>query len=492
VLLRYVLDGIVWDKLIGNLDIDIEYISCDSRQTQKKSLFIAVRGHNYNGHNFVKSAINNGAVAVIVDHIMELDSTITQIQVKDTQKIMARAAGNFYKYPSKELCIVGITGTNGKTTTSYLIKEVLEKNNIKTGLIGTICNYIGNLPIKAKNTTPNSIELQEILRTMINQNIEKCVMEVSSHALEIGRVEQCDFSVGIFTNLTEDHLDFHRTMEDYFKAKLKLFYKTLKVNIVNSDDYYGKIIIEKLKQETNVPIISYGIVTKADIRASDIELTKTGTKFTVSANNKHSKIYLPIPGLFNVYNSLAAIACGLALDLDLDKIKEALTMIRGVKGRFETINTSSGFSIVIDYAHTPDGLEKILMTARQFCTGRLIIIFGCGGDRDKIKRPIMGDIASNLADLCIVTSDNPRNEEPLSIIEDIINGIGNGQRGKCTVVEDRKQALREAILLAEKDDVIVIAGKGHETYQIIKDEIIPFDEIKILTGILKEENIQWN
>lgn len=477
--------GLEVEKYSGDLNIEISKIVYDSRKAVNGCVFVAIEGYKTDGHNYINQAISNGAKAVILQKDIDISENVAKILVKDTRYALAKISSNYYKNPSRKLELIGITGTNGKTTTTYLIKSILEKAGKSVGVIGTIGNVINGKVVKAKNTTPESLDLQEFFNSMVEENIESCVMEVSSHSLELKRVEYCDFNVGIFTNLTPEHLDFHKDLQSYMEAKVKLFYKTRDYNIINADDEYGKKI-KSIIQELKTPILTYGIESEADVTARNIEIYASGVKFDLITPNGSIDIKLNIPGKFSVYNALAAASCGIAYNIKLEDIKKGLEAVQGVDGRFEVVPTNTDFSVIIDYAHTPDGFKKVLSTIDQFAKGRKIIVFGCGGDRDKTKRPKMGEIASHYCDICIITNDNPRTENPTGIINDIIKGIRN-EKCEYVVIENRKEAIRYALEIARKDDVILLAGKGHETYQIIGNEVLPFNEKEIVLELLGEK-----
>lgn len=449
----------------GKADIDIISVECDSRKVKKNSAFVCIKGYETDGHKYAKECAEKGAAVIIASE--DVDVCCPVVKVIDTRKALAHLCANFYGNPSREFKLVGVTGTNGKTTTTYLIKTVLEEAGKKVGLIGTNSIMIGKDVYPAARTTPDSFELQGIFRKMADENVDVTVMEVSSHALYLDRVYDCDFDVGVFTNLTQDHLDFHKTMENYMKAKGILF-TLCKTGIINADDaaskYYKKIAL--------CPLKTFGIDKNADYKAENVHLTERFVEFTLG----EEKYRLNIPGKFSVYNALSAIGALKALGIDDKTIIHGLNDAKGVRGRAQVVHISDDFTVIVDYAHTPDGIENILKTARGFAKGRVVILFGCGGDRDNKKRPIMGKIASSLADFCIVTSDNPRTEEPMSIINQILEGV----TGDHIVIENRREAIKYAVENAKKDDVIILAGKGHEDYQIIGKEKIHFDEVEIL------------
>lgn len=467
-------------ELSGNRNVDINGISYDSRKVKNKYMFIAIRGFKTDGVLYIDDAIKNGATVIVVDRAVKEFPGVTVVMVDDCRAAMAKIASNFYGNPTSKLTLIGVTGTNGKTSVTYMIKSILESQNNKVGLIGTIQNLIGNEVIPADHTTPESLDLQELFSVMVNKGVKYVVMEVSSHSLALNRVDECDFDIAVFTNLSQDHLDFHRTMEDYANTKSKLFKLAKKACIINTDDKYSSLMIENSKAK----VLTYGVKDFAYIMAKDIKNSLRGVRFKVQIEDKKEEIFLKIPGLFSVYNALASIAVANFLGISLPIVKQALGNVT-VKGRFEVLDLDVDFYVIIDYAHTPDGIENIMIALDEYKTGRKILLFGCGGERDKLKRPIMGKIAGQYADFCIITSDNPRSEEPMAIIADIEEGI-RSTNCPYTVIENRKEAIRYALSIAEKDDVIVLAGKGHEPYQILKDGTIPFDEREIVKEILNE------
>lgn len=475
------LNGIKYEIVKGE-DVEVKSLAYSSKECSEGSLFFCIQGFKTDGHVFANDAIKNGAKVLIVSKNVSIDKDVTIIKVDDTREAMALIASNFYGNPSKYFNVIGITGTNGKTTSTFMIKSILDEYKRKTALIGTIYNIIGENQEEAKRTTPESMDLQKMFYEMKKQSITDCIMEVSSHSLELKRVFGVDFKVGIFTNLTQDHLDFHKDMESYFKAKMKLFEKS-EYCVINIDDAYGKRATEMFKDKN---IITYGIDNEADITATEIKIDSNGTEFKLKYKNQEKNIKLHLPGKFNVYNALGCIGAAIALGVSMDTAISGLENLLAVPGRSEKIVSKKGFTVVIDYAHTPDGIENILKSAREYTSGRLITLFGCGGDRDKGKRPLMGKAAGQLSDFCVVTSDNPRSEEPMAIINDILPGI-NATGCKYVIIEDRREAIKFAIDSAMPGDVIVIAGKGHEKYQILKDKTINFDEKAIVQEYLKEE-----
>ncbi|KOA20981.1 UDP-N-acetylmuramoyl-L-alanyl-D-glutamate--L-lysine ligase [Clostridium homopropionicum DSM 5847] len=478
--LSVLLKKINYQLIKGDLELEVNSIQYDSRKVREGDLFVCIEGFNSDGHKYAYKAVENGAKVVICTKELDKSLMATIIKVDDSRKALASIASEFYGNPADTLKLIGITGTNGKTTSSYMIRSILESVGYKTGLIGTIANYIGNEKLKAERTTPESLELHELFSQMVKQNVNYAIMEVSSHSLSLNRVYGIEFSESIFTNLTQDHLDFHKTFENYFQAKLILF-KNSKNSIINIDDIYGQRITNELN---NKNILSYSTEASGDLMAKNIINHSRGAEFDLFYKGESVHIKLSIPGKYNVYNALGSAGVCINEGISLDKIKEGLENVV-VPGRCEIVSRAYDvdFDIIIDYAHTPDGLENILNTAREFTRKKLICVFGCGGDRDKTKRPLMGEIASRLSDFSIVTSDNPRTEEPLKIIDDILAGIHNSN---YSVIENRKDAIKEAIKIAKPGDVIVIAGKGHEDYQILKNEVIHFDEREVVAEIMKE------
>ncbi len=479
--LKAILSEIDYEVIQGETNVEINKINYDSRKVESLDIFVCIKGYATDGHKYIDKAIENGAKVVVIQDSMEIkNKNITIIKCKDTRKALALMGANYYDNPSRKMKIIGVTGTNGKTTTAFMIKEILEADNKKVGLIGTIANFIGNEKIHTERTTPESLELQELFFEMVNKGVEYCVMEVSSHSLELDRVYGVKFEIGIFTNLTRDHLDFHKTFENYYKAKFKLFERA-RIKVVNLDDNYGRQVISDLNNLHAENIYSFSVKNNSDFRAFDEEMGSREIKFKLKFKNAEQFI-LNIPGEYNIYNALGAIASCHKLGIPKEAIKKGIENAV-VLGRCERVAREYNlpYEIIIDYAHTPDGLENILKTAKAFTRGRLISVFGCGGDRDKVKRPQMGKISIDIADISIITSDNPRSEDPMSIIKDIEAGL---DKDNYIVIENRKEAIKKAISVAAKGDVIVIAGKGHETYQILKNETIHFDEREVVKEIL--------
>ncbi len=457
-------------------DIEITGLSYNSATTQKGDMFICIKGETSDGHNFVDSALKKGAAAIFCEH--EVDSDTVQVIVSDTKRTMAYIASAFYNNPSKELNLIGITGTNGKTTVTHLIQRILEHNNETCALIGTLGYKMSSADSykEAKHTTPQPPELQKDLRLMADGAIKNVVMEVSSHSLEQNRVGGCDFNGAVFTNLTQDHLDYHITMRNYFKAKAILFENLKKGSfaVINADDEYAKDFLSVIPD--GVKVVTYAVKSNADVKAENIDFSVDGAKLTVKFNNMKVNLNLHLNGMFSVYNALAAFSAAYAMNIDYKIITEALENTKSVAGRFEIVSKRP--LVIVDYAHTPDGLENVLRAARELTPkeSNLICLFGCGGDRDTTKRPKMGKIADELADKVVVTSDNPRSEDPQLIISDIMTGIKTVDTHRIFVEPDRRSAIKFLKNISNDSDVIVIAGKGHEDYQILKNETIHFDD----------------
>ncbi|MDF2634985.1 MAG: UDP-N-acetylmuramoyl-L-alanyl-D-glutamate--2,6-diaminopimelate ligase [Pelosinus sp.] len=477
----------------GNSEVVIEDLAHDSRKVIHGTLFVCLSGVKTDGHDYIIQAYRQGAVAVLVEKDVDnIPPGLTVLKVADTRAAMMIIAPYFFEYPSCKLRMIGITGTNGKTTSSYLVRSILKKAGFKVGIIGTIQNSIGDEVLPTQNTTPDVIDLQRLLAQMVDSSMDYVVMEVSSHALALNRVAGCEFDVGIFTNMTRDHLDFHVTFENYLEAKTKLFellsskeqQKKGKTAIINADDKAATFILER----TTCKKITYGIDHSADLQARNTNIQATGAQFDIAGPFGTMSLQLKITGLFNVYNVLSAVSAALAEGIDAHTIKSALEEFESVSGRFELVDIGQPFSVIVDYAHTPDGLENILKTAQQIAKKRIIVVFGCGGDRDKTKRPIMGQLAVQYGNIVIATSDNPRTEDPDSILNEIEIGIkGALTQGKIyEKIIDRRQAIERALNLAEANDIVIIAGKGHENYQILKDRTISFDDKEVVKAIIKE------
>lgn len=479
-------------ELQGDQNVSIQDITADSRAVKPNSLFIALDGATVDGHNYIDKAVAAGAVAVIVSKPVTVPDDVCVITVSDTRQAMMVCVPYFFDYPANRMRMVGVTGTNGKTTTTHMIRHILKAQGHKVGVIGTVHIMIGDTSYPIHNTTPDVVDLQHILHQMVQENVEYCVMEVSSHALALGRVSGVEFDTAVFTNLTQDHLDFHKTFENYLAAKCKLFeqvsasdqVKDNKGAVINIDDSYGHRVMEK----TTAPTITYSTLGKGTLNASDVHMSTKNSQYTVNYKGESYPVSMNTTGLFNVYNTLAAIGACLQEGISMEAIDTALKTFSSVPGRFELIEEGQDFAVVVDYAHTPDGLQNILETAKAIKENRIIIVFGCGGDRDATKRPIMGRIAAEYGDKIYVTSDNPRTEDPVQIVKDVEVGVKEALRDGTSyeVIVDRREAINHAIHDAKAGDIVIIAGKGHENYQILKNETIHFDDREEARKALKE------
>lgn len=486
--IEILINNIEISTIKGNKDKNILGISSDSRNIDKGFAYVALPGTKTDGENFIPQVIEKGASLVIcsdtwLSNQENLNEDVTYVGVKDRRKAFALACSNFYDNPTSKLNLVGVTGTNGKTTTTHLIEDILKEKGSNTGIIGTLYIRYGEVKEVAKYTTPMSDYLQSKFAYMVKADVDSVVMEVSSHALEQSRVGGCKYKVAVFTNITQDHLDYHPTFEDYKSAKAILFNELLSEDgyaVLNADDPS----FDYFKSNSKGKILSYGLNEGVDFYAKDIDLQMDSTSFTVVTPEGEMKLKMNLVGKFNVYNTLSALASGYALGISLEKCKLALEKTRGIPGRIEIVTPQGHpYTVVVDYAHTPDSLENILKSSREFTKNRLISVFGCGGDRDRTKRPIMGEIASRLSDIAIVTSDNPRTEDPDFIIGQILEGINNKE--KAVVDADRRNAIKKAVELAQEGDTVVIAGKGHEDYQIFKDKTIHFDDREVAREFIK-------
>ena len=484
--LKKILVGLEGIKAKGSVDLEIKGIEKNSKEVKEGYMFVAIKGFSVDGHKFIAGAIENGATAVMVEEgcdlkALNIPENVTILMVPDTRKALAICSSNFYGNPSAQLKLIGVTGTKGKTTTTFMIKEILEKAGKKVGLIGTIATYINGKRIKdSDRTTPESLELQQTFRQMVDEGVEVCVMEVSSQSLKLHRVDGCQFDIVLFTNFSEDHISEkeHPTMEDYFNSKLKLF-EMCDNGIINVDD----LQVSKVpKLFPNSKIMTYGIDNYCEVLAKDITITNSYVDFRVKVSDRNERVKVDIPGRFSVYNALAAICVAKKLGVPSEKVIEALAEIK-VPGRSEMVPNKKEIPIMIDYAHSPESLQNILSAVKSYTRGRVISVFGCGGDRDKGKRPIMGEISGRIADFTFITSDNPRTEDPEEIVKEIEEGIKK-TKGNYKVVVDRKEAIKEAINMANKLDIIVLAGKGHEPYQEINGKKYPFDERVIVKEII--------
>lgn len=487
--LKSILIGINGLKAKGNLDLEILSVECDYRTVKEGSLFVAIKGFEVDGHSFINKAIENGAKAVIFEEGSDYkefikNKGVTFIMAPNTRLALSLCSCNFYDNPSKKMKVIGITGTKGKTTTSFMLKRILEKQGKKVGLIGTIAIYIGDNKVKnSDRTTPESNKLQEILDKMYHLGVEVVIMEVSSQSLKLDRVAGMQFYSGVFTNLSEDHISKteHKDINEYFDTKMKLF-DMCQYAFSNADNLYSAKVPGLIKDKCKVE--TYGIDNYCNLLAKDVTITNTYADFKVKIETRNERVKVSIPGRFSIYNALAAISVARLFGAKTENIKEALEDIK-VLGRSELVNNKLDLKIMIDYAHTPDSLENILKTVRQYTIGRVICVFGCGGDRDRQKRHVMGEISGRLADYTIITSDNPRSEVPEDIIQEIEEGAKK-TKGNYECIVDRKEAIKKAIFMENKNDIVIIAGKGHEMYQEINKEQLPFDERVIIKEIIDE------
>jgi UDP-N-acetylmuramoyl-L-alanyl-D-glutamate--2,6-diaminopimelate ligase len=486
------IQGIEGSTLYGSSSCDVTGISYRSSDVQGGHCFVALRGLSKDGHDYIEDAVRRGAVCVVSERRAAEDGISANLVVKNSRYAMAKMASRFYHEPSSEMKLVGITGTNGKTTTSYMLESIFSECGMSPGVIGTIEYRFGGVREKASHTTPESVDLQRLFRRMRDLRVDACAMEVSSHALSQGRVLGCDFDVAVFTNLTPEHQDYHDGMEDYFEAKAALFEDVLessrkenKAAVINVDDPYGV----RLKKRCKAKIIDYGFSSHASVRGEDLKFGKGGFYMKVSSPASTFDIRSRLCGRFNAMNALAASSSALAIGIAPSVIARAIEKVERVPGRFELVENGAGIIAIVDYAHTPDALKNVLSHARELTRtsgGRLVVVFGCGGDRDRKKRPEMGRVAADLSDVAIVTSDNPRTERPESIIDEIVAGM---KGRKYDVIANRKDAIAMAVEIAEEGDVIVVAGKGHEDYQIVGKERIHFDDRETLGEALSKKRI---
>lgn len=476
--LRQLTKGLSVLKVDGALESEVTGIAYDSRRVTPGMVFVAIPGQKTDGHEFIEKAIERGATAVVCEQNGFPTQRATKIKVADAREALARLAISYYGDPGGKLKVIGVTGTNGKTTVSFLVKAILEAAGIRTGLMGTVQYEIGDRVIPAQRTTPESLEVQQMMAQMVRAGCSACVMEVSSHALEQKRVWGIEFDAAVFTNLTQDHLDFHGTMEKYFAAKKKLFIvegrpSKKRAAVINIDDDFGA----RLSGQTNVEVeLTYGLQKAARLRAAKIQLSAEGSKFTMETPERSFTCRLPLIGRHNVYNALAAAGTGLALGVEATPIQAALNAITPVPGRLERVASGQPFGVFVDYAHTDDALKNVLSTLREITKGRVLVVFGCGGNRDAGKRPKMGRAAAELADYTIITSDNPRKEQPEKIAAQIEKGFKAVRPDRYRVELDRRRAIHEIVAEAKAEDCVLIAGKGHETYQEFEDTVTPFDD----------------
>lgn len=481
------------EKFTGDMDTLVQGVAYDSRAVEPGYLFVCIRGEKHDGHDFAGEAVRRGAVALIVERDVAVPEGVASVTVADSREALARVAQAFYGDPSRSMVCVGVTGTKGKTTTTHLVKHVLDASGRWCGIIGTVGHVIGDEVIQSKHTTPESLDVQRILSEMRKRGQSAAAMEVSSHAVVQGRVLGVDFDIGVFTNIGHDHLDFHGTFESYLRAKTS-FFEALdrgrspkgltRTAVINLDQPHSGHIISR----TRADVMTYGITSDADVRAEDVQLLSQGASFTARTPAGRTEVRLRLTGVFNVYNALAAIACGIAAGASLDEAKAGVESVTGVPGRFEIVDEGQPFAVIVDFAHTPDSLENVLKAARSLGKGEMTVVFGCGGDRDRTKRPMMGEIAARLANHLIITSDNPRSEDPESICREIENGVLKVRRPRdgYEVIVSRADAIKRALSRAREGDVVVIAGKGHETYQIFRDRTIHFDDREVARDCLRE------
>jgi len=489
--LKTLLAATPFRQVLGSVDRPVENIAYDSRRVQRHTMFVALRGEKTDGHQFIGHAIDKGA-SVIVAEREQKDPRVTSLLVENTRTALADFSAAFYGNPARKLKLAGVTGTNGKTTTTFLIKHICENVGLRCGLIGTVRYEVGERILPAIRTTPESLDLQELLAQIANAGCKAAAMEVSSHALAQERTRGIEWNVAVFTNLTQDHLDFHGTMENYFEAKARLFtelvgqkQKTKPVAIVNFDDRYGQQLLDKL--DKSVAVITYGMGLRADFRASNYRAEFTGTCYQLDARGKSYLVRLPLIGRFNVTNSIAALAAAEALGINLRSAVLSLGKAPQVPGRLEVVPAKRQFQVFVDYAHTPDALGNVLKTLRELQPHKLIAVFGCGGDRDRQKRPLMAEMADCLADYSIITSDNPRKEDPSAIIAETEKGFRSNRYEK---IVDRTEAINRAVALARARDIVLIAGKGHENYQEFADYTIPFDDIQVARRAIEDHPVE--
>jgi UDP-N-acetylmuramoyl-L-alanyl-D-glutamate--2,6-diaminopimelate ligase len=479
-------------QVIGPLDRVVESIAYDSRRVQRNGLFVALRGEKTDGHQFIEQAVEKGATVIVTEHEVQ-SPRATCVVVENTRSALADLAATFFERPARRLKLAAVTGTNGKTTTTFLLKYICERAGLRCGLLGTVRYEIGDRVLPAVRTTPESLDVQELLSQMVNAGCKAAAMEVSSHAIAQERVRGIEWDVAVFTNLTQDHLDFHGTMENYFEAKAALFAglaeqksKTNATAVINLDDRYGAQLIDRL--DGKIPVITYGVGARSDFRASNYHAEFAGTSYQLDARGKSYLVRVPLIGRFNVANSMAALAAASSMGISLREAVLSLGRSPQVPGRLEAVPAKRQFQVFVDYAHTDDALLNVLKTLRELSPRRLIVVFGCGGNRDKQKRPLMARVADQNADYSIITSDNPRKEDPDAIIADAEKGFRSDRYEKVT---DRAQAIARAIELAQPRDIVLIAGKGHEAYQEFADHTVPFDDIQVARQALENRPLEF-
>ena len=481
--LKDIIKNLEYKRIYNLNNPEVNGIAYDSRKVKERFIFVALKGTSFDGHHFINDAISRGAKVIIVNKKSAvLPSDVGEIVVENTRDALHVIAAEFYGHPSKKLKVVGITGTNGKTTTSFIIKHILETYGNKCGLIGTISYQIGERAISSTNTTPESLDIQKLFSDMVEEGCNWAVMEVSSHGIAQGRISKLHFDTGIFTNIaSHEHLDYHKSFKNYLETKLKFFShylkeseKKRKVGIINIDDHYAGHFIKCLKNN-RIEYITYGR-KNADVRVVEYLMKKDGNYLVVETKGTKVNFYTQLQGLGNIYNVLAGISFGISENIPVEILKNSLASISSVSGRFESVNEGQNFDVIVDYAHTHHALSNLLQSIKELHPRRIILVFGCGGDRDRTKRPLMGNIAVKMADIVFITSDNPRSEDPWDIIKDIEKGVPFYLRNKYVAIVDRREAIKEAISIAREGDCVVIAGKGHETFQILKNTVVPFDD----------------
>jgi UDP-N-acetylmuramoyl-L-alanyl-D-glutamate--2,6-diaminopimelate ligase len=490
--LKTLLAAIPVREIIGPADRAVESIAYDSRRVQRNGLFVALRGEKSDGHDFIGQAIEKGATVIVAERA-EKNSRATFVIVENTRVAMADLSAKFFNFPARKLKLAGVTGTNGKTTTTFLIKHVCEKAGTRCGLLGTVRYEIGERVLPAARTTPESLDLQELLAQIRDAGCKAAAMEVSSHALAQERTRDIEWNVAVFTNLTQDHLDYHGTMENYFAAKAKLFeqlaYQEKKkkpIAVINIDDRYGQKLNQKIDKK--VSVVTFGTGLKADFRVSNYRMEFGGTSYQLDARGKSYLVRVPLIGRFNVANSVAALAAANALGVGLREAVLSLAKSPQVPGRLEMVPAKRQFQVFVDYAHTPDALLNVIKTLRELEPRRLIVLFGCGGNRDREKRPLMGQVVDQNADYVIITSDNPRKEDPDKIISEIEKGFRGNHFEKIT---DRAAAITRAVEIAQPRDIVLIAGKGHENYQEFADHTVPFEDIQVARRAIENHPVEF-
>ena len=488
-LLQYLIENLTDKVITGDTNIDINKIEYNSQKIEQNDIFVAIKGYKEDGNDYIKEAVEKGAVCIVTEDNLNANElpNITIVRVQNSRIALSLIASKYYDFPARKLKLIGITGTKGKTTTAYMIRDILNASGKKTGMIGTIYNTYGNVCIEASRTSPESLDLQKLLKDMVDAQMEYVVMEVSSHSLVLDRVYGLHFAIGIFTNLSQEHLDFHGTMDNYLLAKSKLF-EMCDFALVNGDDIHTPRLKKMIKCKT----ATFGLDNAVNITASDVRINNNNVEFKMYVNKMLETIVINIPGRFTVYNALAAIGTCSLLGAQMDAILLALSNIK-VPGRSEIIDVQKTFTVMVDYAHNPSSLEAILSSIKKYVKGRIICVFGCGGNRDKEKRPMMGEISGRLADFTVITTDNPRNEDPSIIMKEIEDGVKK-TKGLYKIIENRKDAIAFAMRIAWKNDLVLIAGKGHETYQELKNgKRIDFDERKVVKDIadkMPDKNIE--